>query len=224
MARKNNDVLYGIVGLGPFGAALLRSLSESGGDVLVVDNHEDKVKLALKYTDNAYTVGAFTQEVLEHAGIGDCDVVVVCIGDAIETSILTTLIVLQMGVRRVIARAVSPEHGMVLEKLGAEVVYPERDMALRTAKRLMAPQVLEYIALSEEIEIAELELTDKLSGVTVAKSNLRGNFGLNIIAVEQGGVINIQIVPDLMLQQGDKIVVVGKASDVKQFERHLLPT
>jgi len=137
--RRRNNIEYGIIGLGRFGSALATALAESGKEVMVVDNTEVKVKQIRNMVSEAFIVESLDRESLESTGIQNCETVVVCIGEKIDTNILTTLNVISMGVPRVISKATSADHGRVLEKIGAEVVYPERDIAERLARRLLSP-------------------------------------------------------------------------------------
>lgn len=219
--KKGANELFGVIGLGRFGFAMAQTLAEAGKELMVVDCNEDKIREASALTDHAFTVPALTRELLHEVGIQNCDTVIVCIGEKIDTSILTTLNVIGLGVRRVIAKAISFEQGCVLEKLGAEVVYPERDMAVRLANRLMGSKVLEYITLSNEVDITELRLNRKINAMTVLTLDLRKSFGLNIIAVKHNGEINTEIEPSLVLHEGDVMVVVGKRVNIKQFEQYL---
>lgn len=219
--KRKNETLYGIIGLGRFGMALARSLADAGRDVLVVDKEQSKINQAAAFTDNAYRVDELTKEHLESIGLQNCDVVVICIGERIDTSILTTLTVLRLGVGRVIAKAQSEEQGEVLTTLGAEVVYPEKDMAVRLASKLIAPHVLEYISLSKDVDIMEIVLTGRVSGQTVLELNLRQRFGLNIIAVEQQEQMTADVRPDMVLNAGDTIAVIGRAAQISAFETWL---
>lgn len=219
--KRKNETLYGIIGLGRFGMALARSLADAGRDVLVVDREQSKINQAAAFTDNAYRVDELTKEHLEAIGLQNCDVVVICIGERIDTSILTTLTVLRLGVGRVIAKAQSEEQGEVLTTLGAEVVYPEKDMAVRLASKLIAPHVLEYISLSKDVDIMEIVLTGRASGQTVLELNLRQRFGLNIIAVEQQEQMTADVRPDMVLNAGDTIAVIGRAAQISAFENWL---
>lgn len=219
--KRKNETLYGIIGLGRFGMALARSLADAGRDVLVVDREQSKINQAAAFTDNAYRVDELTKEHLESIGLQNCDVVVICIGERIDTSILTTLTVLRLGVGRVIAKAQSEEQGEVLTTLGAEVVYPEKDMAVRLASKLIAPHVLEYISLSKDVDIMEIVLTGRVSGQTVLELNLRQQFGLNIIAVEQQEQMTADVRPDMVLNAGDTIAVIGKSAQISAFETWL---
>ncbi|MBQ8642988.1 MAG: TrkA family potassium uptake protein [Clostridia bacterium] len=219
--KKKNETLYGIIGLGRFGMALAQSLAAAGREILVVDREQSKINQAAAFTDNAYRVDELTRENLEAVGLQECDVVVIGIGERIDTSILAALTVLRLGVKRVIAKAMSEDQGEVLTTLGAEVVYPEKDMAMRLANKLMAPNVLEYISLSGDIDIMEIALTEKVSGKSVLELNLRQQFGLNIIAVEQNSRLTADVRPDMILQEGDTIAVIGRPEQIRYFENYL---
>ena len=129
--KKQNSELFGAIELGRFGSALAVSLAEAGLEVIVIDRDEAAVRRVRDRVAQAFICDEITTENLVEAGIPNCDVVVVCIGSLMDVSVLTTLRVVSLGVKRVIAKAVNKEHGEILEKIGAEVVYPERDTALR---------------------------------------------------------------------------------------------
>ncbi|MEA4912051.1 MAG: TrkA family potassium uptake protein [Oscillospiraceae bacterium] len=219
--HKDKNQLFGIIGLGRFGFALAQGLAESGREIVVIDSSESKIREAAALTDNAFTVSELSRDALMECGIQNCDTVIVCIAEQVDVSILTTLNVLELGVKRVIAKAVSPEQGAVLARLGAEVVYPERDMALRTAKRLTSSRIMEYISLSDTVDITELVLDEKVEGKTVGELQLRQRHGLNIIAVRKGEQIVTDIRPDMRLCCGDVVVVCGKTDGIADFEREL---
>lgn len=127
-----------------------------------------------------------------------------------------------MGVPRVIAKASSYEQGQVLEKLGAEVIYPEHDMAIRLGNKLLSSSTLESIELRDDIIISELKLTSKISGKTVVQAKLRQKYHLNIIALEHDGKATTEIKPDHVLHQNDKIVVIGNKKNIKKFQAFLM--
>lgn len=219
--KKKSGILYGVIGLGRFGFALAKSIAEAGGDVLAIDKDQVKITLAADFTDNAYRVGELTRENLAAVGVANCDVVVVCIGDKLDTSLLTTMNVLKLGVKRVISKAQTEDQGALLELMGAEVVYPEHDMAVRLAGKLMAPHILEYISLSDEIDIMEIQLTKKTAGKSVLQLNVRGNFGLNIIAIKHEGVISTDIYPSTVFGEEDTITVIGNKKAIRRFEDYV---
>ena len=174
MARKQAEELsYGIIGLGRFGSALASTLAEAGKEIMVLDCNEEKVRQIRNFTEHAYVVKDLQKETLRETGIQNCDVVVVCIGDKVDVSILTTLNVINLGVPQVVAKANSPEQGEILEKIGAQVVYPEKDMALRLAKRLISKRVFNLFELDHNIDISEFKLTSRLAGQTVLEAQLR---------------------------------------------------
>ncbi len=219
--RRRTETLYGVIGLGRFGFALAEAIAEAGEEILVVDKEQSKITAAGEFTDNAYLVGELSRENLEAVGIQNCDVVVVAIGDKMDTSLLTTMNVLKLGVKRVIAKAMTEDQGALLELMGAEVVYPEKDMALRLASKLLSPHILEYISLSSEIDIMELRMTEKVEGKSVIDLNLRGNFGLNIIAVKHEGAITTDIYPTTVFSAADTITVIGSKTGIHKFEDYL---
>ncbi len=221
MLKHKSVIEYGIIGLGRFGYALTKTLAAAGKEILAIDTIESRVKQVRSFTESAFVVGTLDKETLEDSGIQNCGTVIVCIGDSIDISVLTTLNVISMGVDRVIARAMSYEQGLILEKIGAEVIYPENDMAVRLANKLMDSNIMESIELKGEFAITELKLNSKVANQTVQQANLRQKFNLNIIALERSGQTTTEISPDCVLQADDNIVVVGQRSNIKKLEAYL---
>lgn len=219
--RKKSKLTYGVIGLGRFGMALAVTLAESDNDVIVMDREESSIREMRNYTDYAFVTNDLSMEALREAGIHNCDVVIVCIGEKVDVSVLTTMSVIEMGVPRVIAKALSPEQGSVLKKLGAEVVYPERDMALRLGRRLLSGNFLDYIPLDHSVQITQIRIPERMVGKTVEQIQLRRKYGLNIIAIESGSETTIEVQPDYQLKDGDIIVVIGKADNINTFEESL---
>ena len=219
--RKKSKLTYGVIGLGRFGMALAVTLAESDNDVIVMDREESSIREMRNYTDYAFVTNDLSMEALREAGIHNCDVVIVCIGEKVDVSVLTTMSVIEMGVPRVIAKALSPEQGAVLKKLGAEVVYPERDMALRLGRRLLSGNFLDYIPLDHSVQITQIRIPERMVGKIVEQIQLRRKYGLNIIAIESGSETTIEVQPDYQLKDGDIIVVIGKADNINTFEESL---
>ena len=219
--KKSKANLFGVIGLGRFGTALAISLAESGKDVIVVDSNEDKVRELRQYTEYAFVTENLSKEALTEVGIQNCDTAIICIGERIDTSILTTLNVISLGVPHVIAKAISQDQGAVLAKLGAEVVYPERDMALRLGKRLVSNNFLDFIFLDDQVEIQQVPVGDRMVDVSVQDFNIRRKYNLNIIAIEHGNSTDIEVSPDYHFSKEDIVVVIGKVDNVKRFERDM---
>lgn len=212
-----SKTIYGIIGLGRFGHALATELAVGGAELMVLDNNEEKVREMREYTENAMVVQGLDIKTLSETGIQNCDVAVVCISEQMDVSILTTLNLVSLGIPRVIAKAKSAEHGIILSKLGAEVVYPERDMALRLATRLETSRVLDYMQLNEQLNISKLAIPDTVIGETVRSVNMRGKFGINIVAVENGGSVTDTVDPDYVFKQGDILIVSGKKDGTRRL-------
>ena len=219
MKKKKDSSIFGIIGLGRFGTALAITLAEAGKEVIVVDQNEEKVKAMRQYTEYAFVCDNLSKEALSEVGIQNCDTVVVCIGSKIDTSILTTLNVVSLGVPRVISKATSQDQGAVLEKIGAEVVYPERDMATRLGKRLISGNFLDFIFLDNDIEIQQVPVGGSLVGKTIREINIRKKYSLNIIAIEHQQDTIIEFAPDYEFLEEDIIVVIGKLQNIRKFER-----
>ncbi|HHT66142.1 MAG: potassium channel family protein [Caldicoprobacterales bacterium] len=221
MHQHKAIIEFGVIGLGRFGQALVKSLTEAGKEVLALDGNESKIKQIRGYTENAFVVTALDKDTLLDTGIQNCGTVIVCIGEKVDVSILTTLNVISMGVPRVISKAFSFEQGLILEKIGAEVVYPENDMAVQLANKLVSSGILVSIEMHGNINISELKLTGKIDGKTVQQANLRQKYKLNIIALEHNGKTTTDITPDLILKENDKLVVVGNRENIIRFEQYL---
>lgn len=215
--QKKEQTTYGIIGLGRFGSALAKELALSGAELLVIDRDEEKVRELREYTENALVVGPLDKKTLVETGVQNCDIAIVCIGEHMESSILTTLNLVSLGIPKVIAKANSPEHGEILERLGAEVVYPERDMAVRLANRLETSRVLDFMQLSERINISKLIVPEKLIGKSVQEINFRSRFGLNIIAIENNGTVSDEVRPDYVFRTNDILIVSGSRNDIMKL-------
>ena len=221
MFNYKSVVEFGIIGIGRFGFSLAKALIEAGREVIVLDCDESKIKHIRSLTDNAFVVDNLDKETLQETGIQNCKTVFVCIGEKIDISILTTLNVINLGVPRVISKAITYEQGCVLEKIGAEVVYPESDMAIRIANRLLNEEALEFIELNNDIHIEKVKITSKLDGKTIIQSKIRDDFNLNIIAMERGRNTIIEIDPSHILREDDLIVVIGKKNNIRNLEDFL---
>ena len=209
----------GIIGLGRFGMSLAIELSSKGKDVICLDKDEKKVKEVLNYTDYAYVSEDLSKETLEELGFKECDTIVVCIGEKSDISILTTLNAISLGVEKVIAKAGNEDQGKVLERLGAEVVYPDKDSADRLAKKILSHNIMDFISLNENIEIVEIAIPKRYIGVKLLDSDIRKKYNLNIVAIERDDNIDINISPNHVFKENDAIVVVGNTNNIAEFEK-----
>lgn len=154
-------------------------------------------------------------------GMQNCGTVTICIGEQIDISILTTMLVTKLGVPHVISKAASEVHGEVLKRLGAEVVYPEADMAVRIGKRLISGNLLDYIALGDGVEVRRITVGGRMLGKSVRTLDLRKAYGINIIAVEHGQQTNVEFSADYTFKEGDTVAVIGKVGKIDKFEKEM---
>jgi trk system potassium uptake protein TrkA len=208
-----------IIGLGRFGSSLGRELIQLGYEVLGVDRDEEKVQELSSVLTHTVVADATEEEVLRSIGARNFDCGVVAIGDDIQASILATILLKDLGVKKVVAKAVSDLHGRVLERVGVDrIVYPERDMGIRVAHQLVSPNLLDYIELSKKYTIAELAVPHCLSGKSLDDVNPRGRFGCSIVAINKPKGIIIAPVAKDVLSEDDVMVVIGTNEQIEQFQ------
>jgi trk system potassium uptake protein TrkA len=215
---KNSKSGFGIIGLGRFGTALARSLAEGGRDVLVIDESEDNIRRVREEVQDAYVIGGLTREAMEETGIGDCETVIICISK-VDVSVLTAQSILEMGVPRVISKADSLEHGMILEKIGSEVVYPEVETALRLATVLLESSAIDLMKLYDDYLISEIRIPENMRRKTVRDLQL-SKFNLRLVALEFAPNRTVLDFDDgTPLKNGEIMAVVGRFADVEAFEK-----
>jgi trk system potassium uptake protein TrkA len=219
--NKNNakeHSTYCVIGLGRFGSAVATHLCENGRTVIVADSDPTRVEHMRAYTPYAFVMNHMSKEALEEIGVKNADVAIVGIGSSLDVSILTTLHLINLGIKKVIAKATSAEHGQILERLGAEVVYPEKDMGIQLAVQLLSRSLVGYLALNNSINVYELKVPSSLLGKTIFEENIRGRFGLNIVAIERNKQTITHITPQTQFEKDDNIVVIGSVDEVQKFE------
>jgi len=218
---------FAIIGLGEFGMSVAKTLSEKGHQVLAIDKDEELIQEASEFVTEAVQVDATEEKALKAVGIMNVDIAIVGIGTNLEASVLTTLILKELGVQHVVARAVTDEHGKVLEKVGAEkVVFLERDMGSRIANSLVSPSILEHIELSPEFAIMETVPPKEFIGKSIGDLDVRAKHGLNIIAVRRKDTsgegedeLNVAPKADYVVKQKDVFIIVGSNDNLDKFKK-----
>jgi trk system potassium uptake protein TrkA len=204
---------FAVIGMGSFGANLARTLFERGNEVLAIDRDKNMTETAKDFTTNAVTTEAAVKENLLALGVSEMDVVVVSVGHELEASVMTVLYLHELGVKRIVAKALSEDHAKVLEAVGAnEVIYPEKDMAIRTALRLSSPDVIEYLPLVSGITIQEIAPPVRFIGKTLKELDLTNKYGLQVIAIKEVISDRITFIPkaDFVIKDSDILVIIGE--------------
>ncbi|WP_026486170.1 potassium channel family protein [Caldanaerobius polysaccharolyticus] len=210
-----------VIGLGSFGMSVAKSLYEMGNDVLAIDKDEELVQAISGSITHAVQADAADEDVLKSLGVKNFDVAIVTIGDDMQSSILITMLVKDMGVKYVIAKAHNELHARALYRVGADrVVMPEKEMGIRVARSILSTNVLDFIELSDEYSIVEIMPIDDWFQRSLKEINMRGKYGLNVIAAKKAGR-DIVVSPgaDYVVEHGDVLVVCGKNNDINRFEK-----
>lgn len=210
---------FAIIGMGRFGSSVAKTLSQLGFEVLAIDHREETVQEVSAFVTHAVQADSTDEEALRALGIRNFDVVVVAIGEDIQASILTTLILKEMGITTTVVKAVNDLHGKVLKKIGADkVVYPERDMGQRVAHHLISSNIIDYIELSADYSIVEIKVSKQMIGKSLKQLDIRAKYGCNVIAIKQNEQLIIPPSAEESLRLDDILVIVGKNSDLQTFE------
>lgn len=212
---------FAVIGLGRFGGSVCKTLSEMGHEVLVIDTDENKVSQFANLVTQAVQLDSTDEAGLREIGIRNFDHVIVAIGDNIQASILTTLILKDMEVPYITVKAQNDYHEKVLSKIGAtKVIHPERDMGIRIAHNLISENVLEFIELSPDYSLVEIIASEKMVGKSLLELNIRAKYGCNIMAIKTGDDLNISPRAEDVIQRRDLLVVIGSNKDISRFEEH----
>ena len=218
MAKKQ----FVVIGLGRFGSTLAKTVYELGHDVLAIDKDEEKVQDIADHVTHAIQMDATDENALKNVGLRNFDVAVVTIGSDIQASIMATLLTKEMEVNFIIAKAHNEQHAKVLDKIGADkVILPEQDMGVRVAHNLVSSNILDYIELSSEYSIMEIEALDEWDSKSLKDLELRKKYGINIVAIKDGKNINVSPNADDMIKKGDIMVALGSVGDLRKLEKIL---
>lgn len=219
MAKRKQFV---VLGLGRFGLSVSRALSENGFEVLAAGNDPDAVQVASEFVTHAVCIDVTDDLSLKALGIGNFDVAVIAIGHHLEASVMATLQAKEMGIPYVIAKAQNNAHKKILEKIGADrVIFPERDMGIRIANNLMYGNFFEFMELSNEFGIAEFEPLKDWIGKTLAQSEIRAKFDLNVVAIRARGKTEASPRANRIIQETDTLIVMGENRQIQRFiEKH----
>lgn len=211
---------FAVIGMGRFGSSVAEYLARLGYEVLAVDQNEARIQEISDRVTHAVQADSTDEDSLRSLGIRNFDVVVVAIGQDVQASIMTTLILKEMNVPTIIVKATSELQGKVLAKIGADkVIFPERDMGRRVAHHLISPHILDYIELSEEHSIVEVRAGPGLAGKSLRELDIRARYSCNVMGIRRGEKLNIAPDADEKLQERDILVMIGENVNLARFEK-----
>lgn len=211
-----------VFGLCPFGKTVAQTLEKGGKQVMVIDQDEDAVREMADVVTDAIIGDPLSEAVLRSAGVTSYDCAVISFPGKINDTILLTVTLKEMGLKRVVARVSSELEAKVLKKVGAdEVIFLERDMGEKLAHTLEKQDVLEYLRYSDDYAIIQEKVPAAWVGKTMIELNVRRKFGINIIAVQVGGTgkININPAPDRVFEENDVIAIIGSNKDLNKHAK-----
>lgn len=210
---------YVVIGLGRFGTSVAKTLYALGHDVLAIDQDENLVQEISDSVTHAVQMDAMDENALRTLGIRNFDVAVITIGGNMQASVMVTLIVKELGVKYIICKGQSELHAKVLYKIGADrVILPEKDMGVRVAHNLVSSNILDYIELSPDYSIIEIEAPKDWYNRSLRELNVRANHGINVMAIKRNDEINVSPNADDMIETGDIVVAIGSTEDLTKLE------
>jgi len=223
---------FAVIGAGLFGSSVARTLSEEGCDVLLIDSNEERVRDMDEVVSQAVQLDATDEKALKSVGIADVDAVVVSVGKDMEASILITMLLKEMGIKLVVAKAISEAHYKILARLGADrIVFPEREMGIKVANSLLHPSIFDYIEVAPGYSISETEPPPEIIDKSIEQARVRSKYGVEIIAIKRKRPVldssgnskledEVRIVPksDEIIHEGDTIIVIGSEQNLEKLK------
>ena len=210
---------YAVFGLGRYGTAVARELVECGMEVIAVDVEERIVNDAAAYLPVCKCADVTDGEVISRLGIGDVDVVVVCMANNLEASVMAVTLCKEAGVKMVIAKCANEMHQKILFRVGADqVVFPEHESGIRLAKNLLSSGFVDMLSLSSDVSIVEIDVKDEWCGKNLIELNLRRKYGFNIVAIKKGEKVNVNIHPEQVLDAETTLIVIANTAQLGKLK------
>jgi trk/ktr system potassium uptake protein len=211
---------FAVIGLGNFGFHAAKALYEDGNEVVAIDLDKGRVHAIDPYSTEAIVLNGTDKEALKAIGFENMDGVIVSTGTKISTSILICLHLQEMGVRKILAKALDEDHAKILKRVGAtEIIHPERDMAIRVSRGLSRPNVLDFVPLAEDYDLVQVGPPREFIGKNLQELNLRAKYNVHIIAIKELVPDNFVLVPlaSFVIKDSDVLIMLGKSEDIKRI-------
>lgn len=209
---------YAVFGLGSFGESVAVTLQELGCEVVVVDNHMERIEDISPYVSYAVQADIEDPEVIRSLGARNLDGVVVAVADDMEASIMATLVSKEIGVPYVLAKAKNDLHAKVLKKIGADsIIFPEQEIGRSVARNLVSSEFVDWIALSADYSITEIQVPEKWAGKSLSEIDVRRTRDVNVVGVRIGDKIQVNIDPKEPLQKDMMLIMIGSNEALENF-------
>ena len=212
---------FAVIGLGNFGFHAAKALYEDGNEVVAIDLNRTRVQAIDAHCSNAIVMDATDKEALKALGLNEMDGVILSTGTKISSSILICLHLQEMGLKKILVKALDEDHEKILRRVGAtDIIHPERDMALRISRGLSRPNMLDFIPLSDEFDLVQIGPPREFIGKSLKALNLRARYNVHIIAIHEVVPENFRLVPsaDFVIKDSDILIMLGKSADIRKIK------
>ena len=212
---------FAVIGLGKFGFYMAKALFEEGNEVVAIDNNKIRIQAIDPFTTEALLLDATDKEALTALGLENMEAVVLSTGLNISNSILICLYLQEIGVKKVLVKALDDDHAKILRRVGAtDIIHPERDMAIRVSRNLSHPNILDFLPLADEYDMLQVDPPREFVGKSLKELNLRAKYNVHIIAIKELVPENMVLVPPagFVIKDSDILVMLGKTQDIKNVK------
>ncbi|MCU0639614.1 MAG: TrkA family potassium uptake protein [Candidatus Krumholzibacteria bacterium] len=213
---------FAVIGLGNFGFHVAKTLFEEGNDVMALDKDEDMIQKIRPYCSQAIIGDATQKDLLLSLGLEQMDANIVSMGGNANAATLITLYLREMKVKKIVVKTTNEDHGKILRNVGAtDIIFPEKDMAIKVARNLAAPDILDYLPMSGDYIIAEIAPISELVGKSLAQLGLRAKYNVNVIGIKELIPENFILVPnaDFVIKDSDVLLVIGARKDINKIKQ-----
>lgn len=212
--------MIAVIGLGQFGRGITDTLIHEGHDVLVIDKLEHNINDYRTFATHAVVADSTEESQIKSLGLSNFDYVIVAIGEDIQASILTTLILKDIGVKKVWVKSINRNHSKILDKIGADyIIRPEKEIAIKLVNQILHGHILDYVELSDEYSIVEIKSSKRLSGRTLDDLSLRNTYGISLLGIKEQGQIDINPSPDIVIDKKDILIIIGSNKEIDRFKK-----
>lgn len=212
---------FAVIGLGNFGLNMAKALNAEGNEVIAIDTDKAKVQTISPNCTEAIVMNATDNEALKSLGLENFDAVIISTGTKISFSLLICLHLHEMGVKQILVKAIDDDHAKILRRVGAtDIIHPERDMAIRVARRLSRPNILDFIPLAKEYDLIQVGPPTDFIGKSLKEINLRAKYNVHVIAIKELAPENFVLVPpaDFVIKNSDILMMLGKSEDIRKIK------